>query len=278
MKPTTRIALALLACTLTITTVATADEEQTRPWTNTAEFSAVVTTGNSESTTISANNKYRYAWDNAKLTVNASFLRTESTRFERLNADGEPVVIETPETTTDNYGLGATYRRTIWDGVQWYANAGWARDRIKGIEDRYTAGGGVGYQFFENDRQKLHGEFGVSWTEETRVDETDDSFGDARAFVEYERALSETSSFSTELEVLENLKDSDDLRARSVTSVTASINKKMALKVSYKIEYDRQPVVVTLAGDPTADPPVPDALFEFDTTDTVLSASVVINF
>lgn len=264
----------LLACTL----AAAGDEKPARPWSNTAEFSAVLTTGNSENTTISASDKFVYGWEQSELAVDFSFLRTETTRFTPTNTTGVVELDEDTETTVSNYGLGGTYRHTIRDGFLWYANAGWSRDRIKGIADRYTGGGGIGYRFLEAEGQTLVGEVGASWTDETRVDDATDSFGDGRGFLGYERSLSESSTFTSELEMLLNLEETDDLRLKSVSSVTAAINSKVALKVSYKIEYDRRPVVVMVAGDPNEDP-VPDAApFEFDATDTVLSASVVINF
>ena len=58
-----------------------------------------------------------------------------------------------------------------------------------------------------------------------------------------------------------------------MTSVTAALTSKLALKTSYTVRYDNEPVVEVLEA-PGFDP----VLFEFDETDTILSASLVIDF
>ena len=58
-----------------------------------------------------------------------------------------------------------------------------------------------------------------------------------------------------------------------MTSITASINKHFALKASYTVNYDGQPIVETVTGDDDT-----TATFEFDETDTTLAVSLVINY
>jgi len=75
--------------------------------------------------------------------------------------------------------------------------------------------------------------------------------------------------------VLENLDDTNDLRARSVSAVTASISQKLALKVTLVLAYDNQPVVVDVQ---PAFPATQVAQFEYDKLDTILTATLVVNF
>ncbi len=233
---------------------AVAADDPARPWTDAAEVSAVITSGNTETKNVALANKFIYNWSAADLTVDAAALRTESDST----------------TTAEAYQLGGKYRRTIRDNFLWYTLAGWDRNRFAGITDRYTAGGGVGYRFFKDDLQALIGELGVDYTDESRTGGTSDSFAGARAFLGYDRKLSETSSLATSLEVLENLSDTEDLRAKWITGVTASLSSRLALKVGYAMLYDRQPVEVLVGAGP--------AVIEFDDVDTMLSASLVINF
>ncbi len=259
--------------------MAVADEHPERPWSDTAEFGLVITTGNSETTNLSLSNKFTYEWERAEFVLNAFALRTETTSRTFSGIDFEPdgtidalAVSEISNVTAESYALNGIYRRDISDRLFWYASGGWDKDEFAGIDSRYTAGGGVGYRFFEDDKHSLVGEIGANFTDESRTNNTSDSFAGARGFLGYARNLSETSTFSSELEVLQNLDESDDRRAIWINALTASVSEKMALKVSYTMKYDNQPVIIfPLATAPTLG-------FEFDDLDTILAASLVVNF
>src|SRR5262245_34153012 len=250
----------------------------TRPWTDVADFSAIVTSGNSETTSFALTNKYVYKWTGSDSSVDLAALRTESTTRTVSNPDGTVVETQTTEKTAENFLFGAKYRRGLDRKLYWYAGAGWLRNEFAGVEDRYSAGAGIGYAFVKSDKQSFVGEVGADYTDETQVGGTDAQFAGLRAYIAYERFISKTSKFTTDLEVLENLDDTEDYRAKSVTSLTASISTKTALKVSYTILYDHQPVEQVIPPDPTAPPGTPPGIFVFDDVDTIFAASVVVNF
>jgi putative salt-induced outer membrane protein len=250
----------------------------TRPWTDVADFSAIVTSGNSETSSFALTNKYVYKWTGSDFTVDLAALRTESTTRTISNPDGTVVETETTEKTAENYLFGMKYRNGLDRKLYWYAGAGWMRNEFAGIQDRYAAGAGIGYAFVKSEKQSFLGELGADYTDETQVGGTDAQFAGLRAYLLYERFITKTSKFSTDVEVLENLDDSDDLRAKSVTALTASISTKMALKVSYTVLFDNQPVEQLIPPDPTAPPGTPSGTFVFDDVDTIFAASVVVNF
>lgn len=275
MKKNMALALGVLAA-LMVPCAFAADGEDARPWTDSAEFGLVITSGNTETTNVSFGNKFTYTWENAEFISNAFALRNESTRRTATNIGGTLVVNELEELTAEAYGIDGKYRRSITDAFFWYVVAGWDKDTFAGIDSRIKGGAGVGYRFFTDDTHTLVGEIGADWTDETYLDDTSDSFAGARGFLGYLRNLSETSKFTSDLEVLQNLDESDDLRAIWANALTASLTSKLALKVSYTMKYDNQPVVQTISAAPGF--PGPDVLFEFDDLDTLLSASLVINF
>ncbi|UCF68588.1 MAG: DUF481 domain-containing protein [Acidobacteriota bacterium] len=248
--------------------------EPERPWSDTAEFSFINTTGNSESTNVAFSNKFIYNWTDSDLTVTALALRTESSTFARRREGDVVVVDKTSQVTTETYALDGKYRRNISDRFLWYVGAGWNKNEPAGINSRYYVSPGIGYRFFEDDKHSLVGEFGVTYTDETYVkplapgQPEGNSYLGARGFLGYHRVLSESATFDTELELLQNLDETDDMRARWLTSVTASVTQKVALKASYMVLYDAEPVLINVEGLP----------FELDDTDTILSASVVVNF
>lgn len=252
-------------------------EEPKRPWTDSAEFSLVTTSGNTKLTTFSLANKFVYAWPKADLTVEAGALFSETTSRGLTNPGGFVVETSSKDTTAEMYTVGGKYRRDITDRFLWYGLASWYRNEPTGIQDRTRVGAGVGYKFFQTDAHKLVGELGIDYTDETQVGppEVSDSFAGARGFLGYERKLSDAAKYNLELEMLENLDETSDYRANFLASVTASLTQKMALKASYRVMYDNLPVVQLVPGPNS---PLDDALFEFDKTDAALSVSLVINF
>jgi putative salt-induced outer membrane protein len=188
---------------------------------------------------------------------------------------GVLVETETQDVSAETYSANTKYRYTVHEALFWYVSAGWLRNRPSGIENREYGGAGLGYRFVKTDKDTLLGELGADYTYEEDVDSPDPKkgFPGAREFVSWEHILSPTAKFSTDLEALENLEDSDDYRLKSVTAIVASLTSKLALKVSYTVLYDHQPVVDVLTA-----PTFPDVFFEHETTDTVFSAALVVNF
>jgi putative salt-induced outer membrane protein YdiY len=253
-------------------------EEPARPWKDAADFSAIFTTGNSETKNFALSNKYAYKWTAAELTLDAAALRTENTTRTLSNPDGSVVETNTTATTAETYALAGKYRHDIHEGLFWYGGAGWLRNRFAGIDSRTSAGGGLGYRFFKTDVHSLIGEAGLDYTDESQVGGGSASFAGAREYAAYERSLSKTSKFTTDLELLENLDETKDVRAKSVTALVATLTARTALKFSYTLLYDNQPVEIAIAPDATAPPATPSASFKFDKLDTILAASVVVNF
>ncbi len=139
---------------------------------------------------------------------------------------------------------------------------------MAGIDDRFVVRGGVGYRILRSETDALVAEVGADWTSEARIAGPTETYFGTRALLSYERTLSATSRFESDVEVLENLEDTEDLRVNWISSVSASLTSVLALQLGYELAYDRQPVVVLVEGAP----------FEFDETDTKLTTSVVLNF
>lgn len=282
MRESVLVTIALAAAVLT--PCARAEDAPKRAWTNSAELGLVMTTGNAQSNNLAVGDKFGYRWATAELTVEAAAVRVETTTRLFTNTDGALTVAEVDTTTTESFTLGGKYRHDISDRLFWYARAGWHRNRPTGIDARSAGGGGIGYRFLKDDRQVLQGEIGAEYTNEQLVDVQPDgsdsrSFASARAFLGYERKLGAASKLTGELEVFENLEDSDDLRARALVAVSASITDRVALKAGYTVLYDKQPATVAIPeNNDTNGVPDPVAFFELDEIDTVFTASLVINF
>ncbi len=250
--------------------------EDERAWTDKAEFSLVVTGGNSKSTVVSFSNQFVYKWTDSKLTIDASALKADTTSRTASNVDGTLSIAQVEEITAEKYLLGGKYDHKIHEGAFWYVLGQWGRDRLAGIDNRYNGGAGMGYRLVKTERQEVDSEVGFNFTKEEYAGagtKSSATFGSARGFLGYKRKLSGTSELTSSLELLQNLDDPADLRAIFIAGISANINSHLALKVSYTINYDGQPVEQTLTA-PGFDP----VTFVFNTTDTILAASLLVNF
>lgn len=249
--------------------------EPARPWTDVTELSFILTDGNSETMNLATTNKFVYKLSAvSNVTVDAAALKTDTTSRAITNPAGSPVVTKTATTTAESYSLGGKYRQTIQGSLFGYGSGDWMRNRFAGVEDRYTIGAGLGTQLIKDDRNNLVGELGLTLTDESRVGNTKDSSGGVRGFFGYNRVLSETSKFTSELELLQNLKTSEDFRGKWTSGVTASMTQGLALKVGYTLIYTNQPIIKVVPGDTSA---ISNTSFELDSLDTIVSVSLVIS-
>ncbi len=252
---------------------ANAQDEEERPWKNVADLSLVVTGGNSSVTTLSVSDKFTYAWERSEISLEGSALRTRTRDRALSNSAGSVVVTETSRTTAEEYAARARYRYRIGDGLFAFTSAGWDRNELAGIENRYTVALGLGYLIIDREETTLSANVGGDYTQENPVGGDERSFVGAQAEIDFSRQLTENATFDADLELLENLEDTEDLRANLAAAVTTSVSKTFAIKLSYLLKFDNQPVrqLVTAPG-------VPDAVFEFDEFDTRFAASLVVNF
>ncbi len=257
-----------------------------KPWSDVAEFGFVMTTGNAEGTNLAFTNKFKYAWSKAELTFDAAALHAESSTRSITNPPpyGTAVVTDTTATTASSYGLALVYRQNISERFYWYTGALWYQNFFAGIDDRYIASGGVGYTFVKNARNLLKGELGLDYTREVPlvppppdVTQTEDFFG-IRAYLGYEFKISEKSKLTEDLNLFTNFDTSSAWRVNSVTALTAGFTDNLALKLSYTVLYSNEPLQTYI--EPEAGAPIgtPNALYTFDSTDTILAVALVVNF
>ena len=274
---------------LTFATAAVAeDEAPKRPWSDAAELGVVMTSGNSEGLNFAASNKFKYTWSSSELLCDAAALRAESRTRDITNPPpyGTPVVTDTTDVTAASYALLLKYRRNVTERFYWFAGAAWTQNFFAGVDDRYIVVGGVGYTFVKTDRHLLKGEIGADYTREDPlgnpppVELETDEFAGLLGSLAYEFKFGEKSKLTEDLVFFENLETSNAWRANSVTALTTSLTRSLALKVSYRIDYSNEPLVRVVDPDPVPPPPpgAAPALYQFESTDTILTVALVVNF
>jgi putative salt-induced outer membrane protein len=210
------------------------------------EFALVNTTGNTEVTTLAAKNTLTYQFTEKWLGEwKIGVLYSESD--DEVNAE--------------SYFTDLRLQYDINERFYSYGIGGWLKDRFAGFDSRYYIGPGVGYRFFGGPKHFLAGEAGVNYAHEELTDDSTNDFLEGRLFGKYEYAFTEKNKFSQSLEYLQGFDDLDHYKINSETALIAALNSYLALKISYIINYNNQP---------SSDTP--------DRTDTILGASIVVNY
>jgi putative salt-induced outer membrane protein len=248
--------------------------EEKTGWSDTAEFSYVMTSGNSESSTLGFKNTALRKWTNALFTLNAGGIRVETTTITRdEDTSGMLDITETTEPTAEAYYLNGRYDRNITERLFWYAGAGWDRNTFAGIENRYVVEGGLGNVWFDQEDHKFRTLYGLTFTDQEDVDPdptVDDSFVGAKFSWSYLNQFGSNTTYENVFALDLNLDETDDWRGNMINSIAVAMSERLALKVSHQILYDNMPSLVSVGTTPL--------LVELDDTDTIFTASLVVNF
>ncbi len=253
-------------------------------WSNSAELSYVVLSGNSDSSTLGVKNTYKWSRDNSTITVKAKAIRTESENKGDRRAVGTPtdfrVVAGEEQVTAENHKLETRYDRRLTEQVFWYGDLSWERDRFKGINNRTVGAAGIGNLWVHSKRVMFRTEYAATYTREDEVEdnpETDDTFAGARISSLLEVRFGRNSTYSNEFAFDANLEESSDWRADMTNALSVTINHRLKLKVSLQWKFDNEPSLEELdlfdAGNP-----VGTVNAELDELDTIFMTSLVLDF
>ena len=252
-------------------------------WAGTGELSLLATSGNSETFSLGLRATAKRTWEAALLSLEAAALQAEQTRVERraVGPPEAPVLVETEttETTADNYSLRGNYDRELSERLLAFGSAGWERDELAGIANRASVAAGLGHVWADTDAMASRTRYGIGYTWEELSSGLDDSFLNLRLEWNFRRLFTETTTFTSDLVINENLDDTSDYRANLLTSLAVTMTDRLALKVSGEARYDHEPALVAVPREDPAGVPTGDvALVALEELDTILSAALVLTW
>jgi len=284
--------LAALVCLLVASTgwtVPAQDEQQAEPktWSEEAEFSYVLTDGNSKSSTLGLKNVLTGKWERSSVEVKAGAIQAQSTSVVERYAVGSPgsfqeTVVEADETTAENYYLNGRYDHKISPRFFWYAGAGWDRNRPAGIDNRYVASGGVGNIWMDNEKVKFRTDYAATYSKQEDVvpaPGVDDTYPGFRFSWAYKNQFTASTSYVNDFVYDLNLDETADWRGDMTNAVSVAMNSRLALKVSLQWLYrnrpslDEVPLLDTAGGTQ-----IGTVFVEKEELDTLFTASLVVNF
>lgn len=233
-----RILLAFLFCTA----VYAADEKPAPLWENSGEASILLTSGNSELTTIGLGAASTYRPDPWAAKGKFNFLTSRSSGIQ----------------TAESYELSLRGERKVAQDLSLFLAVLYYKNLFAGFERRLGSELGANYRILEADGHLLSAElaFGIinerlrfSTAAGTGSDER--TFGDGRLGLEYKWKISESAEFSNVLSLLNNFSLADDFRLSDTAALTTVMTEILSLKVSFKVDYLNRPVLGKKSTDTT---------------------------
>lgn len=203
---------------------ADASEEELR-WGGSADFGLTITSGNSETTSISLGANATREFVRQRLSFSATYLRTTD-EGEEVAHRGE---------------LGTTYR--YFPNRRFYLTARTAGsfNEPAGLDLRLSPGLGAGYVLAEGENYQLSAEGGANWIRDAFVDgTTTTSFYYALA-QSFSVQVSETTSLEQELRYNPKASDLSDYLLHAQASLTTQITDALGLRLTLIEDYDATP-------------------------------------
>ncbi len=230
MKNMQQLAVATLAVVGATASVASYAAEQASPWKTTAELGYVVTSGNSETSTI-----------NAKIDATHE-VKGESWRH---NVHAEAFGAKTTDTATgietrsaERYQLSGKSDYKFNDTDYAFITLNYDKDRFSGYDYQATLAGGYGKRVINDKDMTLDFEIGpgVRSVKES-VSQQTDTEGLVRLGAKYVWKISDNATFSEDFtsDIASNL-----TVTKSVTALTANINSSLAMKLTLTVKNNSE--------------------------------------
>ncbi len=230
------VAFAVSAGSAVAQTPVPAAEVSAKTWSGEASLSFVQTTGNTENQTLGAGLKA--AWQNApwKVSFAAAYLRAKA-------AD-----LETARKT--NAALRGDYDLTARVGV--YAQESYMKDRFAGIDSQWITEGGATYKLLLGPVHALSASAGLAYTSENRLPpDSDRRFLGGIAGISYKWKISSSADFGEDAVFLQSFKASRDWRFNNAASLSVSMTKVLAVKLTHQLSYLHLPATGKTRTDTT---------------------------
>jgi putative salt-induced outer membrane protein YdiY len=122
-----------------------------------------------------------------------------------------------------------------------YAEFDFNRNRFSGIDAQYIYSLGLSAQVLFATNDQISVESGFARIAQANVNGTRDDFFSGRVAGLYHHAFRVAATFDQVVELLPNLKDGQDLRINSTSSLVAPISRHFGLKAGYSVRYDHEP-------------------------------------
>ena len=185
-----------------------------------------------------------------------------------------------------NWLVKGRYDRYFLEKNTGYVSYQSSGDRPAGYIYRVEPQIGYARLFFKSPHQVFRGEIGYDYTFEHRVvqpmgAQRDFQYHSGRLFGYYENKFTPWASFTEGLEILEAFNRLQSFRVNSITTLSSTIYKNIALKVNFTLHFNNDPALrplPTMGIDPTTPFVYPADQAYFSKVDTQLDVVLAVTF
>jgi putative salt-induced outer membrane protein len=200
-----------------------------------AEAGVVLTSGNTETSTVSAKEATKYTWGKNNFSFDANFL-TSSNRGNQQ---------------AYQWGLGVRYERELNAAFGVFLGQLLQSDKYQNIDQRYATDVGGKYTFDKYEGFNWFAEFGYRFTREN-YPYGFKNINFLRAYNEVEKSWTKTFSVKWWIEYLPNLSQWKAYQLNSELSISTVLTDIFSLKSAYLVRYYNEPPVgITQTTDTT---------------------------
>ena len=213
-------------------------------WEGSAELSLVDTGGNADTQTLGTAGALVWRPGPWTTDARASFVRSEAASVE----------------TARSFVAGVRQSRTISPRLEAFGRFEYLVNEFAGIGRRLSFDGGLGYRLLQGPVHTLRTDAGLGYSREDRLSDADLSFALATFGAAYQWIFNRSITLGDSTVLTTSLQDGEDWRFRNALAVTASLTRRVSIKLSHELNFANAPA----AG--------------FGRTDTVLAAALVVRF
>jgi hypothetical protein len=227
-------------------------------WNAQAEAGVVFTTGNSETTTVSAGFKASRKTGFNKFSLEGGLTYAKSgTRVLRDNnangmIDDESEITTVDTTTAESYAAKARYDRFLTKFNSLFVALLASRDRPAGKEKALGVQVGYSRQLYKTKSAEAVAEIGYDFSREDLTAGKSLSIHSLRAFVGFKAEMTEGTTLDASLEALTNVNEEElptgrdggpgkDTRVIGKVGVASKIGKNLSVSTSIELKYDHRP-------------------------------------
>lgn len=192
---------------------------------NESELGLVLTSGNTDTQSISAKQGNQYGWSLNTLSFAGRYLRTKTNGMENARS----------------WSLGLRYEREIAERWSLFLGQSVESDVFAGILQRYNTDVGAKYYIVKEENMTWLSEAGYRYSVENKSKTVQTTSNYGRLYTEADRAWNE--SFSTKLwvEYLYNFTVTQDYQFNTELSLSAMLTQIFSVKMAYLVKYDHVP-------------------------------------
>ena len=255
-------------------------------WTAQAEAGVVFTTGNSETTTVSAGFKTsrKTGFNKFSLEGSMTYAKSGVRVIEDMNGNGmidnESEITTQDTVTAETYASKARYDRFLTAHNSLFVAVLASRDKPAGKESVFGAQVGYSRQIYKTEKAEAVAEIGYDFSREDLTAGDSLSIHSARAFLGYKAEMTEGTTLDASVEALTNLNEENlptmkdgrigrDTRINSKIGVASKVTKNLSVQTSIELKYDHRPGPLPIKG--LAMGFVPEA----SNFDTIMKASLI---